>query len=190
MGKNKKKKRIRAPNKSKRRIVAPPQPNRGGRPSLMTEEVRDRLCSALADGNHFDTACSYAGIGYSTFRSWMVAAQESDAEPKLLEFLEVITRAMHEAEFYAVKSVKDQMTKDWRAAIAFLERRFPQKWGRRERVEVTGRGGGPISLVADAKRALAVPEIRQALNQIAKYAPPALPEPEEGNGRQFPGSTP
>ena len=71
------------------------------------------------------------------------------------------------------------LPKDYRACRDFLERRFPERWGRRERVEVTGRGGGPISLVAEAKRALAVPEIRQALNQIAKYAPLRLPGDEE-----------
>ena len=76
------------------------------------------------------------------------------------------------------------------AKMPKTSRRFPLRWGRRERLEVTGRGGGPISLVAEAKKALAIPQIREALNQIAKYAPPALPEPEEGNGRQFPGSTP
>ena len=185
MGKNKKKKRIRAPNKSRRRIVAPPQPNRGGRPSLMTEEVRDRLCSALADGNHFDTACSYAGVGYSTFRGWLVEAQKPNPDPRLLEFLEVITRAMHEAEFYAVKSVKDQMTKDWRAAIAFLERRFPQKWGRRERVEHGGQGGGPIPrlIMHEARALYADKAVRDELDKIAKEqeeaGPPLL---EEGTG--------
>ncbi len=47
--------------------------------------------------------------------------------------------------------------------------------GRREQLKTTGDGVGPISLVAEAKKALAVPEIRQALNQIAKYAPLQLP---------------
>lgn len=142
---------------------------------MMTDQVRERLCEALREGNHLDVSCSYAGIGYSTFRGWLVAAQKSDADRELLDFLEAVTRAMHDFERFAVKSIKDQMPSDWRAAIAMLERRLPQKWGRRERVEVTGRGGGPISLVAEAKRALAVPEIRQALNQIAKYAPLQLP---------------
>ncbi len=146
----------------------------GGRPSKLTPTVQAKLCRALAMGAHYEPACVSAGIDYSTFRKWMVAGQR-EVSGQFREFFEVVTRAIHKAEIEALKHWQGHMAKDYRACRDFLERRFPERWGRRERVEVTGRGGGPISLVAEAKRALAVPEIRQALNQIAKYAPPQLP---------------
>lgn len=37
---------------------------------------------------------------------------------------------------------------DWRAAFTLLERRYPQRWGKTLRTEVTGADGGPIE-VAD-----------------------------------------
>ena len=137
----------------------------------MTEQVQERLCAALAGGNHFDTACSYAGISYSTFRSWIVSAQKPDPDPKLLKFLEAITRAIHDSEMYAVDHIKRQIPQDCRAGIAFLERRFPQKWGRRERVEVTGAGGGPVSIMAEARQVLGDPETREVLDEAAELTP-------------------
>ena len=184
MRKPKKKKLIRGPDKSTRRSVAPPKQGRG-RPSMMTDQVRERLCEALREGNHLDVSCSYAGIGYSTFRGWLVAAQKSDADRELLDFLEAVTRAMHDFERFAVKSIKDQMPSDWRAAIAMLERRLPQKWGRRERLEHGGQGGGPIPLLNmhEARALYADREVRLELDKIAKEqeeaGPPLL---EEGTG--------
>ena len=137
-----------------------------------------------------ETAAGSAGVAYSTFRRWMIAGETDKKGGEFREFREAVLKALHESEATLVRDLRKHARRNSRAALDMLQRRFRHRWGRRERLEVTGRGGGPISLVAEAKRALAVPEIRQALNQIAKYAPPALPEPEEGDRRQFLGSTP
>ena len=38
------------------------------------------------------------------------------------------------------------MADDWRAAMTYLERRFPDRWGRRQRHEVSGPDGGAIAI--------------------------------------------
>lgn len=43
---------------------------------------------------------------------------------------------------------------DWRAAMTILERRFPEDWGKRDRVEVSGPDGGPVQVEAAAVQAL------------------------------------
>lgn len=36
------------------------------------------------------------------------------------------------------------MSEDWRAALAYLERRHPARWRKHTSTELTGKDGGPI----------------------------------------------
>jgi hypothetical protein len=67
------------------------------RPSKLTPEVTKRLTEAIRAGNYYEAACGYAGIGYSTFRAWMVRGEKAKSG-KYREFVEAITRAEYEAE--------------------------------------------------------------------------------------------
>ena len=108
-----------------------------GRPNKLTSETQEKLVKAVAAGNFYEAACTYAGVDYSTFRRWM---QEGEAAPsgKFREFCDAITRAQAEAELAAVQCIQQAMPDDWRAAVAFLERRHPDRWGRKERIEHSG----------------------------------------------------
>ena len=57
-------------------------------------------------------------------------------------------------EVRAVGYLRAQMPRSWRAAIAWLERMYPERWRRTERHEVTGAAGGPIEVDSDARRRL------------------------------------
>jgi len=45
---------------------------------------------------------------------------------------------------HAVAILRRAMGEDWRAALAYLERRYPGRWRRHTSTELTGRDGGPI----------------------------------------------
>lgn len=114
-----------------------------GRPSKLTKTVQDRLVRAIEAGNYYEAACGYAGIGYSTFRRWMVRGEKAKSG-KYGELREAITRAEANAEVRMVAQWQKHMPEDYRAIRDFLERRFPDRWGRRmdvsmkQQVEVTG----------------------------------------------------
>ena len=40
---------------------------------------------------------------------------------------------------------------DWRAAMAFLQRRFPDRWQKRQATEITGKNGGPIKTESETQ---------------------------------------
>jgi len=117
------------------------------RPSKLTPEVTKRLTEAIRAGNYYEAACGYAGIGYSTFRAWMVRGEKAKSG-KYREFVEAITRAEYEAEVRMVAMWQKHMPEDYRAIRDFLERRYPERWGRRNlNIEHSGEIG--IKIVDD-----------------------------------------
>lgn len=111
--------------------------NKGGRPSKLTEEVKNRLLDALRMGNYYDAACAYAGIHYYTFRLWMAKGEKAKSG-EFFEFFEAVKEAENEAEARTVLLWQKAIPKDWRAAQGFLERRYPERWGKRETHVVEG----------------------------------------------------
>ena len=57
-----------------------------------------------------------------------------------VEFSKAVEQAWAESE---VEDVKDLRGQDWKAALARLERKFPDRWGQKERNERTDKNGGP-----------------------------------------------
>lgn len=55
------------------------------------------------------------------------------------EFTEAIHRAEAEAEVHAVAILRRAMGEDWRAALAYLERRYPSRWRRHQTTEVVAK---------------------------------------------------
>lgn len=120
-----------------------------GRPTKFTPETRERIITALRAGNYRETACQYAGIGYSTLRTWMIRAEDPDAPPEYQEFLEAVERAEAEAEVMDIALIRQAAQGGtWQAAAWIRERKNPERWGRRERqqVELTGADGGPVQV--------------------------------------------
>ena len=104
----------------------------------MTPEVQKRICDAIRAGNYYQAACAYAGIGYSTFRRWMTMGEEAK-RGKYREFWEAVTRAELEAEARLVAQWQQHMPNDYRAIRDFLERRFPERWGKAAQASATVR---------------------------------------------------
>lgn len=60
-----------------------------------------------------------------------------------IETREVLTK---DGEIVTLTSTSTKTIKDWRAALAWLERARPQEWGRYNRTELSGPDGGPIEI--------------------------------------------
>lgn len=81
-----------------------------GRPTYLTPETTESICSILRSGGYLSTACNYTGIGQATVFGWLkrgreaqaqidarrsegIEAQPSAEEAPFVEFLEAVTRA-------------------------------------------------------------------------------------------------
>lgn len=124
------------------------------RPSKINDtELVERFLEAIRDGNYYEAACNYAGIDYKTFRNWMnrgEAAAELDKKPKsekpFFQFFQEVKKAEAEAEALIVSMWRRQIPQDWKAAATFLERRYPDRWGRVDRLNAQIQQSGNVGL--------------------------------------------
>ncbi len=113
------------------------------RPTKLTPETQERILKAVRAGNYAEAAARSAGIAPSTLYRWLErGSQETEGTHR--EFHDAVRRAEAEAEVHAVAVVRRAMSEDWRAAMAYLERRHPSRWRRHTSTELTGKNGGPI----------------------------------------------
>jgi transposase len=98
-----------------------------GRPSKFTDERIQRLLAAIRAGNTRQAACRYAGISDESLARWQRSS---------VEFVEALTRAEAESEVALVAFVRQAAQTDWRAGMELLSRRWPETWGRHDRVDV------------------------------------------------------
>ena len=60
------------------------------------------------------------------------------------DFCLAVKKAEAEAEVRLVGQWQALLPTDWKAIATFLERRHPEKWGKRDSMELKGKGGGPV----------------------------------------------
>ena len=131
-----------------------------GRPTDLTPTTQERIALAIRGGNDNKVAAAHAGIGESTFYAWLDRgrkerarlAASSRAKPRasetpFVEFLEAIQKAQADAETRNVALIaKAAQEGTWTAAAWWLERKYPERWGRKDRHEVTGKDGNDITI--------------------------------------------
>lgn len=151
--------------KKRTRAKSPEPKPHAGRRTLLTPKLQQDLVTIITAGNYNVTACNYCGVAESTFYSWLKRGEEElhrlveaekdtgkpqeplDGELLYLEFLEAIKKAEAGAEVSAVLKVKSAFGGNWQAAMTFLERRFSDRWRRKERHELTDGEGNAIQAV-------------------------------------------
>jgi hypothetical protein len=125
------------------------------RPSKLTPEIQERVVQAIRAGNTRESTAEYARIGLATFSRWMKRGRKAK-RGKHREFWCAVRQAEAECEMANVATllkasrpgvVERRTTKnadgtetvteiltsgDWRPAMAWLERRRPSKWGRKD----------------------------------------------------------
>lgn len=122
-----------------------------GRPkgsTKLTKDIQDKIVSAIRLGNYMETAAAYAGISKDTLYAWLKRGQrekekkEKDPsyeipkyERQFVRFSDAVEKALAEAEMRDVMIIYEASKEQWQAAAWRLERKFPDRWGRKLSVE-------------------------------------------------------
>jgi hypothetical protein len=110
--------------------------------------MQDKIVSAIRAGAYNVVAAECAGIYETTFYEWMRRG-ENATTGIYRDFYNAVKLAASEAEIRAVLTIQQCIKDgDWKAAMTYLERKYPDRWSRRERHEVSGPGGGPLEMRA------------------------------------------
>ena len=105
------------------------------RPLKLTPEIIGRIADAVRAGNTREAAAASVGIGETTLYRWLQRARRGAGGP-FREFWEALDKADAEAEMAMVAVVTTAAKTNYKAAAWWLERRRPDTWGRKERVDL------------------------------------------------------
>ncbi len=148
------------------------------RPTKLTPEVRQRIVAAIRAGNYAEPSARSAGISPATYYRWIERGRKAKSGIHH-DFFEEVQRAEADAEVEAVALLRKAMPENWRACAEYLERRYSERWRRRQSHELTGAEGGPVRLT-DA--IFEDPETRKGLREALRRAGRARSDQPGGPG--------
>ena len=101
----------------------------------MTKETQAKIVEAVRAGAYIETASAFAGIDKASLYAWM---KRGNAQTKGIyrEFLNAIEKAFADSELRDIMNIGNAAKENWQASAWRLERRFPDRWGRKEKINV------------------------------------------------------
>lgn len=149
-----------------------------GRPTRLTFEVQDRICTALRTGASIEVAAHHVGVAKDTVYGWL-ARGEREGDGAHAAFAEAVHKALADCQLANLAVIrKAALGGDTRAAMFLLERRFPDSFGRRDHHHIN----------ADVKQTVSHEDARRELESLLDRLPQpgaaalAVRPPEPGGG--------
>jgi len=107
-----------------------------GRLSKLTPELQKEICGYISVGNTFERSCILANIAEKTFYIWKSKGRESK-NGKYVQFLQAVKKAEEEFKRHHIANIAKASDKGiWQASAWLLERKYPEEFGRREKIDV------------------------------------------------------
>lgn len=158
----------------------------------LTDEMIMEIAKLVEAGNYISVACAASGIHRATYQAWMHTGQRvsarleateqeidpdeyppdlipADVEPyewQCYKLFWVLETSEAKAEATAVILIRKQMPEQWTAAMTFLERRYPDRWRKRQTFEQVTIDGGSIDEQAVIEDPEAVSMVHDLLEKI------------------------
>jgi transposase len=110
----------------------------------LTGDLIERITRLIGDGNYIEVACAAVGIGKTTFYRWLERGEKAETGV-YRDFWNAVKKAEAESESKYVGVIRDAANSGtWQAAAWWLERRYPDRWGKKDQMALTGKDGGAL----------------------------------------------
>jgi transposase len=113
----------------------PKDANGHGRDPKLTDEIATKIVQAVRTGTSLEGAASYAGVPRQTFFDWLRRGRQPRAYKPYRDLALAIDEALGVFEANANALIAKAAHEQWPAAAWQLERKFPDKYGRRTRID-------------------------------------------------------
>jgi hypothetical protein len=159
------------------------------------EIIHAAIVQAVRDGNYRGTAARLVGINESTLRDWTIIGQEyrdqgfepADDGMRFPEYLQLLCD-LEEAEADFEQSMVGRVAaaansgapNTWQAAMTILERKMPEKFGKRDALKVSGDAENPLQV--EARHVLDVDESRELGRDFLRSIAVSRPGISSGDG--------
>lgn len=97
----------------------------------LNKKLIEEASKLIAAGNYVETTCRYLGISKETWYRWFRTG-EQQKKGIFRDFYDAIKKAEAAAEARNVAIIQEAAKTTWQAAAWFLERKYPERWGKKE----------------------------------------------------------
>ena len=111
------------------------RPHQIGRPPKLTRELIEQICDLIIEGWTIERAAKLSGVSATSIYRWLSMGKSEDSESIYQELVQRVKEATECSEFELLQAMRiaGAHPKNWRANAWMLERRFPDKYGKREK---------------------------------------------------------
>lgn len=134
-----------------------------GRPSILTQDLIDKVTALIMAGAYIETACAAVGFHKGLYYEWLkLGAKRRDLERELeftikgerrdqvkkdlsmiapiyQQFNDAVQKAVIDGELRDITRIDQAAARSWQAAAWKLERKHPQRWARQQKIEHAGK---------------------------------------------------
>jgi len=161
----------------------------------LTPEIQEKIIGYIKAGNYIVIACKAVGINKLTYYRWVQRGAKAlqlekeggkvpESEKIYCNFCNSVRQAHAIGELEIFSEIRSQVKKDWHAGMEILARKYPQRWARRDKLEVkTKKTVESKQFIEISKKIeLLLPEQRKQLITLAIKAEEEFMKSNANNG--------
>lgn len=113
----------------------------------LNKELIEKASKLIAAGNYQKDVAKYLGIDESTWYRWLRKGETAKTNNIFCKLYKAVKKAEAEAIARNVALIQQAAQDSWQAAAWWLERRYPEQWGKKDYMNLNADGGFTLKIV-------------------------------------------